>query len=103
MAGELHNSTSSAPEYFSEAMQNSKEMNVNTVIASVAWEQLEPLEGKFDYTLINFILKNANERKLKVVLIWFATWKNGESSYVPLWIKKDMKRFFRIKIRLVKT
>lgn len=42
MAGELHNSTSSAPEYFSQAMQNAKAMNVNTVIASVAWEQFEP-------------------------------------------------------------
>jgi Domain of unknown function (DUF5597)/Glycosyl hydrolases family 35 len=97
VAGELHNSTSSSPEYFSQAMQNAKAMNVNTVIASVAWEQFEPQEGKFDYSLIDFILKNANEKKLKVVLIWFASWKNGESSYVPLWVKKDTKRFFRIK------
>ncbi len=96
VAGELHNSTSSSAEYFSQAMQNAKEMNVNTVIASVAWEQFEPQEGKFDFTLIDYILKNANEKKLKVVLIWFATWKNGESSYVPLWVKKDTNRFFRI-------
>lgn len=97
VAGELHNSTSSAPEYFSQAMQNAKDMHVNTVIASVAWEQFEPSEGKFDYSLIDFILKNANEKQLKVILIWFATWKNGESSYVPLWVKKDTKRFFRIR------
>jgi len=97
VAGELHNSTSSAPEYFSEAMQNAKDMSVNTVIASVAWEQFEPQEGKFDYSLVDFILKEANEKKLKIILIWFATWKNGESSYAPLWVKKDLKRFFRIK------
>jgi Domain of unknown function (DUF5597)/Glycosyl hydrolases family 35 len=97
VAGELHNSTSSAPEYFSEAMQNAKDMNVNTVIASVAWEQFEPQEGKFDFSLVDFILKEANEKKLKVILIWFATWKNGESSYAPLWVKKDLNRFFRIK------
>ena len=97
VAGELHNSTSSAPEYFGQAMQNAKDMHVNTVIASVAWEQFEPAEGKFDYSLIDFILKNANEKQLKVVLIWFATWKNGESSYVPFWVKKDTKRFFRIR------
>jgi hypothetical protein len=96
VTGELHNSTSSAPEYFSQAMQNAKEMNLNTVIASVAWEQFEPQEGKFDYSLIDFILENANEKKLKVVLIWFATWKNGESSYAPLWVKKDTKKYFRI-------
>jgi beta-galactosidase GanA len=97
VAGELHNSTSSTPEYFRTAMQNATEMHVNTVIASVAWEQFEPQEGKFDYTLVDFILKSANEKKLKVVLIWFATWKNGESSYAPLWVKKDTKRFFRIR------
>lgn len=97
VAGELHNSTSSAPEYFIEAMQNAKDMHVNTVIASVAWEQFEPQEGTYDYSLVDFILKHANEKKLKVVLIWFATWKNGESSYVPLWVKKDTKRFFRIR------
>jgi beta-galactosidase GanA len=96
VAGELHNSTCSAPEYFSQAMQNAKAMHANTVIASVAWEQFEPQEGKFDYSLIDFILKNAIEKKLKVVLIWFATWKNGESSYVPIWVKKDGNRFFRI-------
>jgi hypothetical protein len=97
LAGELHNSTSSAPEYFGQAMQKAKRMNVNTVIASVSWEQFEPQEGKFDYSQVDFILKNANEQKIKIVLIWFATWKNGESSYAPLWVKKDIKRFFRIK------
>jgi beta-galactosidase GanA len=97
LAGELHNSTSSAPQYFAEAMSNAAAMNVNTVIASVAWEQFEPQEGMYDYSYVDFILKNAYDRNLKVVLIWFASWKNGESSYVPLWVKKDTKRFFRIK------
>lgn len=97
LAGELHNSTSSAPEYFAEAINNAVAMNVNTVIASVAWEQFEPQEGQYDYKYIDFILKNAREHNLKVVLIWFASWKNGESSYVPLWVKKDTNRFFRIK------
>lgn len=96
IAGELHNSTSSAPEYLAEAMRNTAAMNVNTVIASVAWEQFEAQEGKFDYTLIDNILTTAEKYDLKIVLIWFASWKNGESSYVPLWVKSDTKRFFRI-------
>ncbi|GAA4332330.1 hypothetical protein GCM10023184_24860 [Flaviaesturariibacter amylovorans] len=103
VAGELHNSTSSAPAYFREAMQHAKSMNVNTVIASVAWEQFEPQEGRFDYSFIDFILKSAREQQLKIVLIWFATWKNGESSYAPLWVKADTKRFFRIRNRSGET
>ena len=97
LAGELHNSTSSAPEYLAEAMKNTASMHVNTVIASVAWEQFESQEGKFNYTLVDNILENANKSNLKIVLIWFASWKNGESSYAPIWVKKDTKRFFRIK------
>jgi beta-galactosidase GanA len=97
ITGELHNSTSSAPEYLSEAMKNAASMNINTAIASVAWEQFEPQEGNFDYTLIDNILKAANDHNLKIVLVWFASWKNGESSYTPLWVKKDTRRFFRIR------
>ena len=100
LAGELHNSTSSTPEYLAEAMTNTASMNVNTVIASVAWEQFESQEGKFDYTLIDNILDAANKHNLKVVLVWFASWKNGESSYAPIWVKKDTKRFFRIRNNL---
>ena len=35
---------------------------------------------------------------LKLIFIWFASWKNGMSSYVPNWVKNDYKRFPRVKI-----
>lgn len=97
VAGELHNSTSSNLSYLSPIFPKLKEMGLNTVIASVAWEQFEPQEGKFDYSLIDGIIAQARENNLKLCIIWFASWKNGLSSYVPLWVKKDTKRFFRIK------
>lgn len=97
IAGELHNSTSSTPEYFNEALKYAKSMNINTVIASIAWEQFEPQENKFDFTLLDHIIKTTHENNLKLVIIWFGSWKNGESSYMPLWVKQDTKRFFRIK------
>ena len=30
---------------------------------------------------------------MRLVLIWFASWKNGGSSYVPLWVKTNPQRF----------
>ena len=30
---------------------------------------------------------------MRLVLIWFATWKNAGSSYPPDWVKADPKRF----------
>lgn len=97
ISGELHNSSSSTEEYLTPLFPLLKSMNLNSVIASVAWEQFEPEEGKFDYTLLQSLITNAEKNNLKLCLIWFASWKNGESSYLPLWVKKDTKRFFRVK------
>jgi len=97
VAGELHNSTSSNLTYLKPIFPKLKEMGLNAVIASVAWEQFEPEEGKFDYSLIDGIISQARENKLKLCIIWFASWKNGLSTYPPLWVKKDSKRFFKLK------
>ncbi|GGK12232.1 beta-galactosidase [Yeosuana aromativorans] len=99
IAGELHNSSASTTEYMKPLFPKLKAMNLNTVFVSVAWEQFEPKEGVFDYTLVNAIIDNAKENHLKVCLLWFASWKNGESSYAPMWVKKDTKRFFRVKTK----
>ena len=64
-------------------------MNLNTVIAPVSWELCEPEEGSFDFSLLDAIVQGARENNLKVVLIWFGSWKNGTSTYVPSWVKLD--------------
>lgn len=97
VAGELHNSTSSNLTYLAPVFPKLKEMGLNTAIASIAWEQFEPEEGKFDYSLIDGMIAQARESKLKLCIIWFASWKNGLSTYTPLWVKKDSKRFFKLK------
>jgi hypothetical protein len=97
IAGELHNSTSSGLAYFSQALKYAASLNINTVIASISWEQFEPHEGQFDYFLVDNIIKKAREQDLKLVLIWFGSWKNGESAYVPGWVKADPKRFTWVK------
>ncbi|HEY8971313.1 MAG TPA: DUF5597 domain-containing protein [Puia sp.] len=99
VAGELHNSTSSGTAYFSRALKYARSMNINTVIATVSWEQFEPQEGKYDYQLVDTIIQKAAAENLKLVLIWFASWKNGESAYAPAWVKADPKRFVRVKTR----
>ena len=97
IAGELHNSTASSEAYLETIWPKLNEMNLNTVLATVSWELLEPEEGIYDYTLVDALVNGARENDLKLVIVWFGTWKNGESSYVPMWVKKDTKRFFRVK------
>ncbi len=99
ISGELHNSSSSTIEYLTPLFPGLKSMNLNSVIASISWEQFEPEEGKYDFSLLESLITNAEKNDLKLCLIWFASWKNGQSSYLPLWVKKDTKRFFRVKTK----
>lgn len=100
VAGELHNSTSSNLTYLKPIFPKLKEMGLNAVLASVAWEQFEPEEGKFDYSIIDGIISQARENKLKLCLLWFGSWKNGLSTYLPLWVKKDSRRFFKRSLKV---
>ncbi len=93
LAGELHNSSASSIEYMRPIWDKLAAMHLNTVIGSVSWELIEPVEGRFDFSLVDAQITNARRRNTKLVLIWFATWKNAGSSYVPRWVKADRKRF----------
>ncbi len=96
IAGELHNSSASSIEYMQSLWPKLKSLNLNTVLATVTWDQFEPEEGKFDHQLIDYLIENAGKNQLKLVVIWFGSWKNGQSSYIPLWVKKDTQRFPRV-------
>ncbi len=50
-------------------------LNLNTVIASISWELVEPEEGKFDFALVDGLIAGARQHDVKLVFIWFATWK----------------------------
>lgn len=68
-------------------------MNANTLETPVYWEQIEPQPGQFDFSMIDNLLKQARERNIKLVLLWFATWKNGSNHYMPEWMKKEAKKY----------
>ena len=96
LSGELHNSSSSNIEYMKPVWDKLRKMNLNTVIASISWELFEPEEGKYDYTLVEGLINDARQHNIKLVFIWFGTWKNAWSTYAPEWVKKDLKRFPRM-------
>ena len=96
LSGELHNSSSSSLEYMKPVWEKLRKMNLNTVIATVSWELFEPEEGKFEYKLVEGLIREARKNNLKLVFIWFGTWKNAWSTYAPEWVKKDLARFPRM-------
>ncbi|MGB6386903.1 MAG: DUF5597 domain-containing protein [Terriglobales bacterium] len=96
LAGELHNSSSSSLEYMKPLWSRLAAIPLNTVLTPLSWELIEPTEGKYDFTLVDGLLAQAREQHLHVVFLWLAAWKNGMSSYAPVWVKQNTKRFPRV-------
>jgi len=97
LGGELGNSSFTSLEYMEPAWPKLKAMNLNTVLAPVYWELIEPVEGKFDFELYDQLINEARKHNLKLILLWFGCWKNSMSSHAPSWVKKDYNRFPRVK------
>lgn len=95
LGGEIGNSTSSTVGSMNAIWAKGRAMNLNTVLAPVYWELIEPFEGKFYFGIVDSLIAGARMHNLKLVLLWFGSWKNSMSSYVPSWMKKNPKRFQR--------
>jgi len=98
LAGELNNNSATSVEHMKPVWSKLVERKVNTVLAGVSWAQIEPREGKFDFTVLDGIIRDARSHNLRLVPLWFASWKNSLSSYPPDWVKKDFERFPRAQI-----
>jgi Domain of unknown function (DUF5597)/Beta-galactosidase len=95
LAGELHNSTAGGFEYMRPVWKRMADKNLNSIIATVSWELIEPEEGKFNFDPVDSTIAGAREANLKLALIWFGSWKNAGSVYIPAWVKKDFKKYPR--------
>lgn len=96
LAAEIHNSSSSNLDYMKPIWPRLAEIPLNTVLTPLSWELVEPTEGKYDFTLVDGLLQQARQNKVHIVFLWLASWKNGMSSYAPLWVKQDTRRFPRV-------
>lgn len=91
--GELGNSSASSLEYLKPFWEKLVRMNVNTVLIPVYWELIEPAQGQFDFAVFDALIGEARKNNLKVVPLWFGSWKNSMSTYAPAWVRTDQKRF----------
>jgi len=98
MLGIQANNSSNYPAMLPLVWPMVERLHANTLEIPVAWEQLEPVEGQFDFSWLDTLLAQARQHDTRIVLLWFGTWKNGSSTYVPEWVKSDTARFPRARM-----
>jgi hypothetical protein len=99
LGGETANTASSSLDYMATVWPRLAKMGLNTALVGVAWDWIEPEEGKFDFRLVDGMLRQAREQKMRVAIVWFGSWKNGLSSFAPGWVKRDQQRFPRVLLK----
>lgn len=92
LGGQAHNS-SAWPALMPGVWLAAEKMHLNTLELPIYWEQVEPKPGKFDFSLVDTLLRQARAHKVRLVLLWFATWKNGSNHYIPQWMKTDPAKY----------
>jgi hypothetical protein len=90
------NNSSSWPAVLPKVWPTLEQMHANTVEAPIYWEQMEPTQGKFDFSTVDLLLSGAREHHLHLILLWFGTWKNGNMHYAPVWVKTQPEKYLRV-------
>ena len=96
IAGELSNTASSDRETTKATIAHLAQANFNTILTVVSWDLVEPEEGKFDFSMIDYQIEAARANNVRLVLLWMASWKIGLSHFPPLWVKANQSRFPRV-------
>ena len=89
LGGELSNSAATSVEDIDEVLPRMKALGLNTVLVPIYWELMEPVEGHWDFTLVDRTIDVARQQGLKIVPLWFGAWKNSMSCYAPAWFKRE--------------
>jgi len=96
LGGQVMNSSSFDLEYMKSIWNRLEAFHLNTLIVPISWQAVEPVEGQFDFHLVGELVRQARDHEMKLVILWFGSWKNGMSGYVPGWVISDMERFKRM-------
>lgn len=91
--GAQSNNSSSWPAMLPKVWSAMEELSVNTLEIPIYWEQFEPQPGAYDYSVIDTIIEGARQRDLRLIVLWFGTWKNGSNHYMPAWMKRQPEKY----------
>jgi beta-galactosidase GanA len=90
------NNSSGWPDMLPAVWPAIEALHANTVQVPIGWGQVEPVQGEFDFSFLDTLVAQAREHDVRLVLLWFATWKNNGPAYAPSWVKLDNQRYPRV-------
>lgn len=72
-----------SPAEMNPLFPHAARLGANTAALPVYWREVEPEPGHFCFSMVDERLRQARENNLRLVLLWFATWKNACGFYAP--------------------
>lgn len=93
MLGAQSNNSSTWPATLPKVWSAIEKLHANTLEIPIYWEQFEPQPGQYDYSVMDEVITQARIHKVRLVLLWFATWKNGSNHYMPQWMKLQPEKY----------
>lgn len=83
---QAHNS-STGTFMMERTIQAARAYGANTLEVPVYWYKVEPKKDVYDMTQVKELIDQTREAGMKLVILWFATSKNGHPTYAPEYIK----------------
>lgn len=84
------------PEITDKFWEQAKTLGCNTVEAPIYWQNIEPAPGVFNFRELDHLILSAREQGLRLVLLWFGSYKNGRSQYAPPWVLENVEKYPRM-------
>jgi hypothetical protein len=80
-------------EEMSPLFPHAAKLGANTATLPTYWREIEPETGRYVFTMLDERIRVARENGMRVIPLWFGTYKNGCLYYTPDWIQADPETY----------
>ena len=84
---QVNNSSTGDAEMMEREIRAAKLFGANLLEAPVYWFKTEPMEGTYNFSDVDDLIRRCRESDLHLMILWFGMNKNGHPNYAPEWVK----------------